>query len=410
MSNHLVIAAVTATLRKVILNFLSPLVPGIDVTTLPLDEARANNANGSQVNIYLYQTEVNAAWRNQDLPNRVRPGELGFPPLALNLFYLISAYGQNNDEVRAHGLLGGAMSALHDMPVLDPADLASVLTPPDEPGEQIERVRVTYEPLSIDEVSKLWSAFQTSYRVSAAYQASVVLIESQRPSKSGLPVLRRGESDQGVTTLTAFPALESIEVDGQRFGPYPLAVPGSTLILKGTGMQASDLLVRLDNPRLPAPFELPPDSASETEVRVQIPGGALTDWPPGYYSASLVMRDAVSTNVLFASESRSFALMPTITTFAPNPAAIVGGEATLTVDFTPEAWPEQTVALMVGSREVPAPAHPAKTGSLTFTIPQAVAGQYYIRLRVDGADSSLLDPNPALTIPQFDPSLQVTLT
>lgn len=409
MSNHLVIAAVTATLRKVILDTLSPLVPGIDVTTLPLDEVRQNNANGSQVNIYLYQTEVNAGWRNQDLPNRVRPGELGFPPLALNLFYLVTAYGQNNDEVRAHGLLGGAMSALHDMPVLDPADLASVLTPPDEPGEQIERVRITYEPLALDEISKIWSAFQTNYRISAAYQASVVLIDSLRPSKAGLPVLRRGQNDDGVTTLTAFPVLESVQVEGQRFGLYPLAVPGSTLILRGKGMQASSLLVRLDNLRLPTPFELPPVSVSESEVRVQIPNSA-PDWPPGYYNASLVMRSPMSTNVLFASEARQFALIPTITSFAPNPSPIVGGEATLNVNFTPEVWPEQNVALMVGDREVLAPAHPAKTAALTFTVPQAVAGQYFLRLRVDSADSSLLDPNPALNIPQFDMSLQVTLT
>jgi hypothetical protein len=76
MSNHLVIAAVTATLRKVILDALSPLVPGIDVTTLPLDKARETNTTGNQVNVYLYKTEVNAAWRNQDLPNRVKSGEL----------------------------------------------------------------------------------------------------------------------------------------------------------------------------------------------------------------------------------------------------------------------------------------------------------------------------------------------
>jgi hypothetical protein len=303
------------------------------------------------------------------------------------------------------------MRALHDVPVLDPGDLATALTPPDDPGEQIERVRVTYEPLSVDEVSKLWSAFQNNYRLSAAYQVSVVLIDSQRPSKSSLPVLRRGQNDEGVTMLTTFPALESLKVDGQRFGPLPQAVPGNTLILRGTGMQADNLLVRLSSPRLPAPFELPPDNVSEREVRVQIPGDAPAAWPPGYYSASLIIRDAVSTNVLFASnDSLPFAILPTITAFAPNPAPIVGGEVTLTVNFTPEVWPEQIVALLVGDREVQAPAHPAKTGTLAFTVPQAVAGQYYLRLRVDGVDSPLLDPDPALTIPRFDASKQVTLT
>ena len=44
-------------------------------------------------------------------------------------------------------------------------------------------------------MSKLWSAIQSHYRPSSAYQVSVVLIEGTRPAVSPLPVLSRGKRD-----------------------------------------------------------------------------------------------------------------------------------------------------------------------------------------------------------------------
>jgi len=48
--------------------------------------------------------------------------------------------------------------------------------------------------MSLEDVSKLWTTFQTQYRISAAYEVSVVIIESSRIVKTPLPVLTRGES------------------------------------------------------------------------------------------------------------------------------------------------------------------------------------------------------------------------
>ena len=53
------------------------------------------------------------------------------------------------------------------------------------------QIRITPEPLTVDEMSKLWSSFQKEYRMSTAYQASVVLIESDRRARAPLPVLTR---------------------------------------------------------------------------------------------------------------------------------------------------------------------------------------------------------------------------
>jgi hypothetical protein len=404
MSSPVVISAITATLRNIVQSAIDALLPGISVTTMPLDKAHENR-NDNQINIYLYHTAINAAWRNQDPPNRVKPGEVGHPPLPLNLYYLVTAYGANNDEVSAQGLLGVAMSALHDMPVLDPADIRTALPAPANPGDQIERVRVTHEPLSVEEISKLWAAFQTNYRLSAAYMASVVLIDSTRPTRAALPVARRGEEDRGVTTLTAFPTLESVTVrvgntQVERIGQGS-ALLADTIVVRGTGLQATGLTVRLSHGLIT--HELVPTFVSETEVRVVLPDNDLSNWPPGYYAVGAIVRE--DANILHASNELPIYLLPTLTTFG-SPVARVGGTATIDVQFSPSVWPAQRVALLVGDREVQAGAHAAITDTLSFSFRQAAAGQFYLRLRVDGIDSSIIDPITR----QFDPTRLITIT
>src|SRR5207245_2354500 len=97
--------------------------------------------------------------------------------LALSLNYVITAYGEDDEDTRSHRILGRAMHVLNDFPLLGPTEIA-----------QAERVRITPLALSTEEISKLWMIFQTQYRISAAYQVSVVLIESSRGVKAAPPV------------------------------------------------------------------------------------------------------------------------------------------------------------------------------------------------------------------------------
>src|SRR5215471_12758872 len=106
MSTPLAIAAVTATLHKLLDDRLNAQGQVAEVTTLPPDKARSGSHTGNQVNLFLYQAMLNAAWRNRDIPNVVRPGSVGQPPLPLNLYYIITAYGVNDDDTNSHPLLG----------------------------------------------------------------------------------------------------------------------------------------------------------------------------------------------------------------------------------------------------------------------------------------------------------------
>src|ERR1700712_208569 len=98
MSNSHAIAAVTSTLRSILQTgaLAQPDLADATVTIQPLDKARGANTN-NQLNLFLYMVVRNAAWVSADMPRQVHPGEGAFPPLPLNLYYLVTAFGANDD-------------------------------------------------------------------------------------------------------------------------------------------------------------------------------------------------------------------------------------------------------------------------------------------------------------------------
>lgn len=414
MTNALAIAAVTATLRNLLDAGVNSDVPGTSVTARPPDRARTS-MTGNQVNIFLYQVLPNAALRNQPLPAQARNGESAHPPLALNLHYLVTAYGENDDEVVSSRLLGDAMSVLHDHTLLHPNELQSALAGSDL-HEQVERVRVTPQPLSVDEISKLWTAFQIEYRVSTTYEASVVLIESTRQRRSPLPVLRRGSEDQGVTAVAApGPSITQVAPDVGHPGLLLAARLGDDLVLEGANLDASGT-VRITNTRLPDAVTLAP-VAEGGKLRVHLPtpaedAAAQTDYAPGVSTVALVLvRPGLPT---IATNEAPFLLAPTITV---TPTAAAAGNIGLQLTCSPRVRDDQSVLLLFGERQVAPvvvsnPADPTLPTTIDFAIPSVDPGVYVVRLRVDGVDSLPVSmPPPGQPLPlEFDPAQQVTVS
>src|SRR4051812_18749421 len=120
MSNEFSIAGVTVTLRNLldaVKDISDPSISGslpiearptneIVINNLPLDEAYDFDNLKNQINIFLYHIEHNPEWRNMPIPGHAKNGETGTPPLGLNLYYIITAYGQDKNETIGHLLLG----------------------------------------------------------------------------------------------------------------------------------------------------------------------------------------------------------------------------------------------------------------------------------------------------------------
>jgi hypothetical protein len=419
MSTALAIAGVSAVLRDLLNDGLvNHNVSGVvgstvSVSVLPPDRVvPPTGAEVTRLNIFLHQVTVNSAWRNHALPSRDAAGQrLTNPPLALDLHYLISAYGA--EELHAEILLGYAMQLLHETPVLTREAIRTALTPSPNVGtvlppalralaecglaDQVEQIRFTPSTLGSEEMSRLWSALQAHYRPTAAYQASVVLIESSYPARQPLPVLSRGPIDvntgreRGVavqpTLLPPFPFIETVSADGD----LAQATLDQPVVLSGHHLSGSGLEVVVSNERYDVETVFSPDpGATDTRVAFTIPGARSADLPAGVYRVSVRLTPEGEANPR-ESNQRAFQLAPKILGLPAAVARDGTGTAVLTLTVAPHVRQRQSVSLVVGQREVRPDEFVPPTDTLQFTIPGATPGNHLARLRVDGIDSPIVD-------------------
>jgi hypothetical protein len=170
------------------------------VTSLPPDDERVSEDTG--VNLFLYRLTENQFLKNMPWQgDRAHPGGSSRPPLALTLNYFLTGYakkvaGAAQDDVTAHQLLGKAMSILHEFPVLNDvhdsdfdADLDTQFAP--ELRKSFDKVKISWLPISIDEFSKIWTGFSKAYRLSVAYEVSLVQIAAEVPALLPAPAPAR---------------------------------------------------------------------------------------------------------------------------------------------------------------------------------------------------------------------------
>jgi len=452
MSSPLAIAAVTAVLKDLLNEGLinhdvsSGVGGNIKVTASPPDLIKTEPSGTSQLNLYLYHVTPNAGWRNVGLPARDAGGtRLTNPPLALDLHYLLTAYGA--EDFHAEILLGYAMQLLHETPVLTRNAIRESLKPPSpvsgsilppalqtvsaaDLADQVEQIKICPLVLSTEEMSKLWTAFQAKYRPTAAYQISVVLIESRHSTKTALPVRRRNVT---VFTLRQ-PVIEQVV---SQSGEGEWIYDSSALVIRGHQLRGNITTVRIGENETPAPGEV-----AETQIVVPVP----SDAPAGVQGVQVIHRLDLGTpspsepHRGCESNVAAFVLHPTIARPAPTPPAttprevpppfvtnptptlengqpvVVDGitlfSATITVNFAPRVGKKQRVILLLNQVNLPegktaraysfnAPhdngitdPDQANTASIGFPVNHIAPDHYLVRVQVDGAESALsIDPN-----------------
>jgi hypothetical protein len=395
MSSALAIAGVTAVLKDLLHNAvidhdLVSSVGDVIVTALPPDLIKTEGSEAkTQLNLFLYQITPNAGWRNVGLPSRNSNGDrVTNPPLALDLHYLLTAYGVK--DLHAEILLGYAMQLLHETPVLSreairkaldpspiigggglPATLEALAT--SELADQIETIKIVPETMNMEEVSRLWSAMQAHYRPTAAYQASVVLIESRKPLRPALPVRERRLH---IVQLRR-PRIETLAPQ--------ILLKGGTLTITGQSLQGTTTKVAFGL------AQVDPTTVSDAQITVNAPASLLAGVNTLKVVHPLDLGTTVEPHGGFESNVAAFILTPEIKT--PPPITVARG-ATLTLALDPPVGRAQRVALLAGDRTITIPPRPAggpaTTTSLDFPNPADFpTGTFLLRVQVDGADSPL---------------------
>jgi hypothetical protein len=434
MSTSLAIGAVSAVLRNVLDNGLIDAVAAVGspvkVRAVAPDLIKLDDpTEGPQLNLFLYRVSPNPGWRNADLPSRDGAGRrISNPPLALNLHYLLTAYGR--DDLHAEILLGYGMHLLHERPFLDRAAIrkALELVPLDptvlpdafqEPpnaglADQFEMLKITWEQLDIEEMSKLWSAVQSHYRPSAGYQVSVVLIEATRPAGSPLPVLTRGEfdpvaeRDAGVLVVPSLipplPAIGSVAApDGTA-----IAELGETLTLHGHHLAGTGATVTLGHRLLAAPHEIAVGANAEpARLAFALPATESPSevWPAGVWSVSLTLvPEGESQPRTTNTAALLLAPAPQSTTLTRDPGT---GRVDATVGVVPRVRPEQAVTVALNSASATVGPRTDPVVQVEADFPPLPAGPAWLRLRVDGVESRLVDTTGP--VPVFRPDRQVNV-
>lgn len=404
MSNFLAIATVTAALQQLLQDPVKNAVSGATVG-FSRPDGSSSGGTSPMVNVYLYQVTPNAAYRNMDLPTRRSDGTLVKKTLtALDLHYLFTFQG-SDAALEPQRMLGAVANTLDDQPLLSTQNIQAAITAPQfssflgssDLANQIERVRFTPTALTLEEFSKLWSAFfQVEYSLSAAYQASLVLIQSEDMPQEALPVQARN------VYVSPFHYPSITQVISQAGVGQPI-LPTSTLVIQGTNLLGQMTLVRIGN------VTVTPPTVTNNAIILPVPANAQA----GVLGLQVIQQLEIGTPPAphsgYESNVVALVLHPVI---VPTSAT----STQITVKVTPPVQQGQRVTLLLNEATLPPPPQSpaaynfslppqtATTSTLTFTISGVQGGGtvYFIRITVDGAESPL-DMNPSS--PTYGPTV-----
>ena len=394
MSNHLAIATVSATLSQLLQDAVGSDMPGAAVR-LGKPAANGSQAAAPEVSLYLYQVTPNAAYRNTDLPSRDPDGRIiQRPRAALDLHYLVSFAGDES-RLEPQRLLGGVARTLHAHPVLCRHLIRDTIANPafsflaaSNLADDIELVKLTQLPLSLEELSKMWSVFfQIPYTLSVAYQGTVVLIESEDTAQSALPVRERNV----YPIPFKFPTIDEVaSLDGKG----RKIVADSSLVITGKQLRGDVTLVVIGG------IEQAPSTLSDTRITVQVP----SDLRAGVQALQVVHQILIGTPATphrgVQSNVAAMVLCPRITSVD---GVQHGGDRS---GRPGQSAPLNGSRCSLNERAVTSPASytftaPARSSDATsLQIPVSgvkAAAEYFVRIQVDGAESPLdLDPASAV--------------
>lgn len=427
MSNALAIATVTATLREVLQENATYIVPGSEVLTLRPQEMENRPADNARINLYLYQIVPNTALRTADLPTRRTDGTLIQPPQsAWDLHYLLSFYG-NETTLEAQRLLGSTVDILHSQPFLSRSKIRTIISSTNNQylvdsnlDEQVESIKFMPLILNLEELSKVWSVFlQTTYALSVAYQASAVLIEARDIARPTLPVRDRNIYVVNFRQPAITRILSQTAID-QGFLPYQPILTGHRLRIEGRQLRGSETTqVRIGQTVVPLDI----NNISDRQIDF-ILDNTITAGVKGLQVVQTMKISTPERDYRFVeSNIAAFILRPTITGEVTVAQVADNGnnQTVLTVPVSPIIESNQRVILLLNQLPTGGvadanlraytfvvPSRDTDTSAIVIPVSNVQPGEYLIRLQVDGAES-LLTVDSDRSSPTFNQYIEPTM-
>lgn len=242
MSSNTAIKDVTRGLQMLLLSQLSAVSSTAQVSLLPPGEPMPS---GLGVNFYLYRVTESPFTKNQPWPGDKKTPPSNAPALGLDLFYLLTPFAPAPEPSAtigddAHTVLGAAMLAFHQYPILNDVhikgfDADTVL--PQGLLNSFEQIKIRLSITSLEELSKIWATINQPYRLSVAYEVSLIeLTPALPPAVSGGVVLSTGLS----VFLWQVPRIETLSpATGALARAAGNKLIANTLTINGSGLSSA---------------------------------------------------------------------------------------------------------------------------------------------------------------------------
>lgn len=356
---------------------------GGEPAVLPLPPDRMTEAG---LSVFLYHVQENTYNKNMHLPSSPMPGQqpAQSAPMGLNLFFQVCARsaGENpsaDDLFQEQLMMSIALQVLHDYAEIN--DSTELEQPPAAPINVLNqfglrgrtnRFKISLQPMLHNESVHFWTAGQSSLRLAAYYEVSVVFLEPKRVARPVGRVLTYGTFvfTEGAPQLTATRNTLAFTIPGEasprQIDLQPAQVPpGALFELLGVNLGGDIIDVQLVNTLLPggsavvdAAWTLTRTGADRLTVTVQptivTPGGPVAVLP-GLYAAQVLItrRRALPTGQLrdFKYVSNQFPV--TISPRIDAVSAPAAGRITVTgYLFQDASLPPDSVQVYVGDHRL----------------------------------------------------------
>jgi hypothetical protein len=403
---------VTRGFRMLLHSQLVRVLPSAVVTLLPPGDKLPDSAG---VNLYLYRITESPFTRNQPWPgDRITP-KSNRPALGLQLYYLLTPLASKLEDAStspsegddAHTMLGVAMSTLQENPVLNQTHLPALpasgtlsATPgfdadtvlPDFLLNSFEQIKITLVPTNLEELSKIWATINQPYRLSVAYEVSLVEIAPTLPP----PVNGGIVTSIGLTVFALSPpSLTSLEpavgalahIDAGGF------TRANTLVIHGSGFAMLGQVPSVTVGGQPAPVQTsPPPSA--TTLTVSLPT-ALDAGPQADVSVTLSGR---------TSAPLPFFVTPWLASIVPVRTTLPAGQK---VTLKGSGFTATPLGLRFEGAGAPTGVTPFDAGgtdtSASVTLPATLPnGVYQVRVVLGDVAGSASNSRTLEVIPQLD--------
>lgn len=173
MSDYSVIADVSRLMVSKLQRMLVPdLISGND----KVDVCSPAEHNDIALGLFLYDVMESEEIRRSTMMVSGMSNKMVYPPIYLNLYYMLTPYFMGNVKYRSIGeqeTLGKIIQYFHDYPIINYDELNSS-------GEGGTDLRIELLRLDMEQKQRIWTFPNEPYRTSLFYKVSPAIIHSSR--------------------------------------------------------------------------------------------------------------------------------------------------------------------------------------------------------------------------------------